>query len=634
MLLKWLNASQATSVGVALADDFVIQSAGASSGARHRANSVGVQSTQLHRLLQQVDREARPLHLNMFKRAKLVHSFKWRLIEKGMARGLADELTQAVLLRLSTSAVGQLPEPAQGLVSRRSSGNTEALRAKGDEFLARGANAEAIECYQQLLRVDPRNAVVGNNLGVAFCRVGQLDAAEAQFRKVIGIKSSYADAHCNLGNLLRTTGRTVEAEMPLRRALNLKPTHLDAQVGLGTTLFLLGRLPDARELLEKALKIAPRNLVALIALGDLAAREGRFADAEALFRRALEIEPKASGAWAGLAGLRRMTAAEGAWLRGAEASAAGSLEPVVEANIRYAIGKYYDDIGDYSRAFRNFQRANELQRTVARPYDRQARTLFVDDLIRAYTRECLSVSSEGASDSSRPVFVVGMPRSGTSLVEQIIASHPAVRGAGELEFWTLAMRKHEVEVREAPPRRTLRMKLAKSYLHVLAGHSADARHVIDKSPLNSEYLGVIHNVFPKARAIYVQRDPIDTCLSCYFQEFSPELYFSLDLADLVHFYREHQRIVGHWRRVLPPGTLFEVPYEGLIVDQEGWTRRILDFLGLEWDERCLNFYETARPVRTASYWQVRQKLYQTSAGRWRHYQKFIGPLLSLSDARS
>jgi hypothetical protein len=231
----------------------------------------------------------------------------------------------------------------------------------------------------------------------------------------------------------------------------------------------------------------------------------------------------------------------------------------------------------------------------------------------------------------KAVFVVGMMRSGTSLVEQIIASHPAVAGAGELSFWNDAVRKYNALLRQEPLPESLRRQLAEGYLQALERHSVDASRVVDKAPINSNYLGVIHSVFPNARIIYMRRDPIDTCLSCYFQPLSVSHSFTLDLSDLAHYYREHQRLMAHWRSVLPPGAILDVPYDQLVADQEGWTRKILDFVGLEWDPRCLDFHTTARPVATASYWQVRQRIYNDSVQRWRHYRKFIGPLLDLKE---
>ncbi len=293
------------------------------------------------------------------------------------------------------------------------------------------------------------------------------------------------------------------------------------------------------------------------------------------------------------------------------------------------MGKYCDDVGDYARAFRNFQRANELQKMSVQAYDRDSRTRFVDDVKRVYTREALSDADDGAVDSERPVFVVGMPRSGTSLVEQIIASHPAARGAGELGFWSEAVQRREAVLRREPPGETLRKRLAAAYLRVLAEHSADAQRVVDKTTFNCDYLGVIHAVFPRARVIYLRRDPIDSCLSCYFHQFSQGIDFAMDLSDLAHYYSEHHRLMEHWRSVLPAQSLLDVPYAALVADQEGWTRKIVSFLGLEWDERCLDFHRTERTVLTSSFWQVRQKIYKGSVGRWRHYEKFIGPLLEL-----
>jgi len=222
-------------------------------------------------------------------------------------------------------------------------------------------------------------------------------------------------------------------------------------------------------------------------------------------------------------------------------------------------------------------------------------------------------------------------RSGTSLVEQIIASHPSAHGSGELQFWADVARRHEPLLRQQLPAESLRRKLALDYLQTLNRYSKDALRIVDKSTFNSDHLGLIHSVFPSARIVYVRRDPIDTCISCYFQQFSSGHNFTMDLADLTHYYREHRRLISHWRSVLPPGALLEIPYEELTADQEGWTRRILEFVGLEWNDRCLQFHLTERPVMTASFWQVRQKLYRNAVGRWRNYRRFIGPLRELAD---
>ena len=625
-MLSWLNAREATAAGIALADDFVLQTAGAPAGARTKGADSQLQKF-MQRFLQRVDREARPLNLNIFKRAKLANSFKWRLLEKGVERQIVDELTQALVTRLSTT-VADAPAARS---ARRSSGSIQALVAKGNECMARGAYNEAKTCYEELLSLDPRNAVAHNNLGAAHWKLGRYKQAEEEFRRAIGIRAGYADAQGNLGTLLRQTGRIAESEMPLRRALKLKPTHVDAQCSLGLTLALRGRLHEASECFAKVLRVAPRSVEALAGTARIAEVQGRFEEAEAAYRRVLEVAPNNSGAWAALVQMRKMTSADGDWLAGAEKAAAAGLPPFEESDLRYAIGKYYNDVGEFGRAFRSYQRANELHKTAAEPYDRNAHTQLVDELIRVYTPESLAAANQAASDSQRPVFVVGMPRSGTSLVEQIIASHPAARGAGELDYWADAFHKHGNTLCREPPADSLAKKLAAGYLRTLEQHSPQAARVVDKTPFNADLMGIIHRVFPRARFIYLRRDPIDSCLSCYFHQLPATLNFCMDLEDLAHYYRQHHRLVAHWRQALPPGVLLDVPYEELTADQEAWTRRIVDFLGLEWDPQCLDFHRTNRAVVTASYWQVRQKIYRSSVGRWRNYQKFIGPLLSLKD---
>jgi len=633
MLFKWLDAREATAAGAALADDFYLQSASGLPRARKRAES-GPREQDLQKFLQKflhrVDHAVRPLKLNVFKRAKLANSFKWRLLEKGVERELVDDLTQALVLRL-TGGVAPAPLAPTGKTGKLGARETQALHAQAVEHLNRGAYAEALACYEELLRFDPRDAYALNGAGSALARLLRYPEAEQHLRRAIGIRESLPAAHFNLASVLQATGRYLESEQPLRRALKLKPDYLDARVSLGGTLLLTDRLSEARDSYQKVLRAAPRNPLALVGVAQIDLLEGRFADAEAQFRAALEITPDAPHAVAALARLRRMTSADSSWVKRAEALAGSGVEPLDEATLRFAIGKYYDDVADYPRAFRAFQRANELQKLSSTPYRREVHAQFVDDLMRVYTRETLAGVRDAGSGSERPVFVVGMPRSGTTLVEQILASHPAAAGAGELEFWTSIVHRREAAVRQGLPEVSTRQRLAQDYLQVLEAHSRDALRVADKAPINSDYLGLLHCVFPRARMILLRRDPIDTCLSCYFQQFSPVMNYAMDLTALAGFYREHHRLMAHWRAVLPQETLLEVPYAELVKDQEAWTRRILEFVGLPWDARCLEFHTTARAVTSASSWQVRQRIFTSSLERWRNYEKFITPLLGLRD---
>jgi tetratricopeptide (TPR) repeat protein len=262
----------------------------------------------------------------------------------------------------------------------------------------------------------------------------------------------------------------VAAEASLRRALKLKPTFTEARINLGLTLTFLGRLRDARASFAKVLKAAPRNTQALFGIGQVTALEGRFEEAETAFKRIVDIDPKMTSAWASLAGTRKMTDADGEWFKNAEKLATSNLHPLEEANLRFAMGKYFDDLGKFASAFQNFKRGNELLKTAAADYDGKERSRLIDDLIRVYSPEAIKNIGAAGSSSVKPVFVVGMPRSGTSLAEQIIASHPAASGAGELQFWA-ALVAEDPGLRDHVLSESARPKVAEQYLRTVSAHS-------------------------------------------------------------------------------------------------------------------------------------------------------------------
>jgi tetratricopeptide (TPR) repeat protein len=375
--------------------------------------------------------------------------------------------------------------------------------------------------------------------------------------------------------------------------------------------------------------VAPDSADSVAFLAELCTDRGEFAAAETLFKRALELAPELPAAWAGLARCRRMTDSDSSWLAVAQRLVAGKLPLRQEIYMRFAIGKYFDDVKHYEQAFHSYYQANELTRKYGAVFDRSQLTRQVDRILQEYGRAWLSRVGYHCASSARPIFIVGMPRSGTSLAEQILASHPAVFGAGELTFWGSAFAAYEAAGLKSRSGASMMPGIAADYLQRLMSLSAGARRVIDKMPANFLYAGLIHAAFPRARIIHMQRHPIDTCLSIYFQNFFNREPYTNDFANLAHYYGEYLRITDHWRAVLPSATLLEIPYEALIADQEGWTRRMLEFVGLPWDSKCLDFHLTNRVVITTSKWQVRQKIHSASAGRWRNYEKFVGPLLRL-----
>jgi hypothetical protein len=328
-----------------------------------------------------------------------------------------------------------------------------------------------------------------------------------------------------------------------------------------------------------------------------------------------------------------MTTADSKWLAAAERLLAAPWPARRELPLRYAIAKYFDDLRDFDRAFAHYQRANVLSAQCAPPHDRAALTRTVDLIIRSQDRTWIERKQSAGAYSERPVFIVGMLRSGTTLAEQILASHPEVFGAGELTFFgaqtaacfeNAAAAGSGLDFSEAELRR-----LAAGYLDLLERLSSGAARVIDKFPTNFFLLGLIRAALPRARIIHMQRDPRDTCLSIYFQQFEAANAYANDLDDLAHYHGEYQRLMRHWSNTLPTDALLHVPYERLAADPEAWSRRMVDFVGLPWDARCLDFHRTERTVVTASRWQVRQVMSTSSVGRWRNYEQHLGPLAGL-----
>ncbi len=586
----------------------------------------------LEQLYTRADREVRPLELNFYQKAKFANSFKWRLIENGIESGVADGVTQSLLVHLS-KAPGDAPTDcgwaATPNTGSKDPGKTGALLTRAEKALAEGDYAHAVDLFDEYVSLVPGQANALNALGVALYNLGRYQEAEQRYREAIDINPEYANALVNLAALLQANPEV--AEPLLRRVLKINPKYPGARAMLGVILLSSGREHEATVALRKAVKVSPQDPVALLGLAQVARVEGRFDEAQSLLKRTLEISPKMPTAWAALNTTRKMTADDSDWFATAEEIAGSGIPLWDESQLRFAIGKYCDDIKDYEHAFANYRRGNELLKSVADKYDPKAHGSLADDMIRVLTRETFASITEGGSASVKPVFVLGMPRSGTSLTEQIIASHPAARGAGEPDFWLKAAGVHQDAIREGVLGLPVRRKLAEDYLRLIECRFPDVQRIVDKTPANSDLLGVIHTVFPNARIIHMRRDPIDTCLSCYFQNFSTAMTYTMDLADLADYYRSHQRLMNHWYCSLPPGTILEVPYEELVADQEAWTRKILEFIGLEWDKRCLAFHETRRSVVTASAWQVRQKIYRQSVERWRNYERFIGPLKGLRE---
>jgi tetratricopeptide (TPR) repeat protein len=628
-MLSWFDANDATGVGVALAEDVASSFTVKMRQLDHSGSPQD--SKDLRRFLTKVKHDAGSLRLNLYKKAKLASSFKTKLLDNGVDSALAEHLTQLVLTQLAGEQLAAAsPEPATPVRHKRPDfRKAQELLSEACEFSRGGQHRKAADAFQELVQLSPGNAEGLAGLGAAQWHLGAYAEAEKHFRRAIDVQPGHLDALCNLGIVLHARGEYLEAEKILRRAIKSKPAFLRAQCALASVLIMQARVGEAESLLAKVLRSAPRDADALVCMARVMRLNGRFDEERTLLMRALESNRRLPSAWAGLVGIRRMTPADSDWLRGAEEVLTGVLEPREESELRFAVGKYWDDVGQYDKAFKSYQRANLLARKLAPKYDLHARETEVRDLIRGYSPQNVrNVSAAFAAAS--PVFVVGMMRSGTTLVEQILATHPRAAGAGELAFWAEAYSRNEAAIRSGQLSEAVRRQLGERYLQLLRSYGADSKVVIDKTNINADYLGLIHTVFPAARFICVERNPIDTCLSCYFQSLSPTHSYAFDLAELAHYYRLHRQLMRHWKSVLPSGVMLQVSYEQLVSHKEKWIRKILDFAGLDWQPQCLNFNQTVRPVVTASAWQVRQSMYSSSVGRWRYYEKHVGPLSSLT----
>lgn len=506
---------------------------------------------------------------------------------------------------------------------------TEAHNNLGNALKDLGQMDDALASYGRALELDPSFADAHCNLGNALRDVGRLREALVSYRRALELEPALAEAHNNLGNVHLDLLQLSEAEQSYRRALALRPDYVHAHTSLARVLRQLGRAVAAEASCRAALHVAPGCAESIAFLAELHADRGEFAEAEALFKRALEIDPDLPAACAGLVRCRRMVGSDSTWLAAAQRLVARKLPLRQEIYMRFAIGKYLDDVKSYEQAFESYHLANELTKKFGATFNRSEFTRQVDRIVQAHGREWLSRVRCHGAQSERAVLIVGMPRSGTSLAEQILASHPAAFGAGELPFWHDAASVFDSSAGAAQEASKIG-GFAQAYLRHLGEFSPDARSVVDKMPTNFRFLGLIHAALPNARIIHMERDPIDTCLSIYFQNFAIAHAYASDLEDLAHYYSEYLRLMRHWRAALPAGTILDVSYEGLVSDPEASIRKILEFVGLPWDGRCLDFHATNRTVITPSKWQVRQKISSTSVGRWRNYERFVDPLRRLA----
>lgn len=505
----------------------------------------------------------------------------------------------------------------------------------------RGNFTAVADIYALILKQAPASAEVLNNQGVVLQQLQRLDEALASYDRAIAFKPGYANAHYNRGTLLKKMRRHEDALASYTQAVAWQPSHVEALNNRGVLLQEMRRLDEALACYDQVIARQPDHAQAYNNRGILLVSKGDMAGAEKMFRQAATLKPDFPDPWFNLANIRHYQDPDHADVQHIRNLLdRPSLAPEDREHLCFTLGIIHDDCDLPDQAFEYFHQANQL-RNAQVAYDPGLVERATDAAIEVFHPDFLQAPVPFASDNPAPLFIVGMPRSGTTLLASILSNHPAVANAGELAILAeLAAQLPAWSKGCEPYPAVVKHLSAAAGRQLITGYEQRLRrdvaavvpYVIDKNPLNFRYLGLIHRLFPRARIFHCTRHPLATCLSNYFQRFPLHMDYSFDLRNIGHFYREYDRLMQHWRR-LPALQMLEVSYEDMILDTERTARRALDFIRLEWNPRCLAPHTNPGMVETASQWQVRQPIYRQSLEKWRHYEKYLAPLTAMLPAR-
>jgi tetratricopeptide (TPR) repeat protein len=554
-----------------------------------------------------------------------------RACRQALAARPDDPQTLRLLAQL-TRQTGKAPESVRHFQRlRQMRPNDRQLQGElGASLVAAGQAAAALGPLNDAVQAMPAVAKWHAWLGRCLTDLGRPGSAIPVLRTALALDPDDEAAHFHLADALRLAGHLRQAEASARAHHALRPDHPAGAALLADILLLQGRYEEATVLYQSVLDRQPAFLPARAGLSRCLRDLGRYEEALGVIRPLLDAEPDAEAVLA-------ITSVYSALKRHAESR--DLLDKQLEnqaapaqtrSALYFRLGATLDALRDHDGAFHAYARANEL---AVRRFDRESRAAFYDGVRRLFTPEFLRDAPRAAVDGARCAFIVGMPRSGTTLLEQALDAHPAIFGAGELdeapESARALARQAGIPTLECLAGLTQDQldQAGRAYLRRIASLAPDDRTtVIDKLPHNFAWLGYIWRILPGAKIIHITRNPLDTCVSCFATDLSMRHGYSNSLADTGWEYGQYQRLMRHWRdRCGLP--MVEVRYEDLIADLEGQTRRVLEFLGLPWDDRCLRFHESTRAVATASVEQVRQPLYNASVGRWRHYAAHLAPLI-------
>lgn len=504
--------------------------------------------------------------------------------------------------------------------------------------LSGGEAGKAVESYQRALVLKPGYAEAHYNLATVLRDQAMIVQAEAHFREAIRLLPGMVKAHHALGQMLLSVGYHDQAVAVYQDAIRLHPGEQELHFHLAMVLMAMGQNQEALKSFQRVLELSPGNTKACASMSHALEREGDFEEGYELLRPLLESDEPDVDVVLAYAALAKHLAHQSQAMELLEGVLKRRISVEQSKSVHFALGKLHDEAREYEQAFAHWRSANDLAKM---KYDPKKNAQLFADLKTVFSEENISRRPHATNPSALPVFIVGMPRSGTSLVEQILASHPEVYGAGEL---------HDIGnlINVLPASVGSRLPyphsldditgaqldvIAERHLAKLAGLSPQSSRVTDKMPHNFRHLGMIAMLFPGARVIHCLRDPVDTCLSIYSLPFSTNHLYASDLAQLGAYYRQYQDLMAYWKEVLRIPIL-EVQYEEIVANQETMSRKMIEFCGLEWDERCLSFHESKRVVTTPSYDQVRQPIYKKSVARWKNYENHLTPLIAALGSNS
>jgi tetratricopeptide (TPR) repeat protein len=508
----------------------------------------------------------------------------------------------------------------------------------GDARLQAGEYKKCVDNFEAALRLRPDIHEAYNNLGVALQHLGDLERSVTCFRRATELNPANAEIFNNLGNALAKVGNHSDAVKAYEHGMRLDPHKAEIAYNMGTSLHKQGEIDQAVAYYRQALRQKPNYPDASNNLATALKESGALNEAIAQYRETIRLLPFHALAHYNLSEM----VATGHYSfppdeieKIKDFLATSHCPPIARSLFCFTLATVHHKQGAYDQAFAYYQEANDLRKQILveskLSFDGAKHRATIDLVMAAYDRNYFRKVKSWGLDTEQPIFIIGMPRSGSTLVEQILASHPRVFGAGELGDIPRFISRLEDENNTLPysspvltDERSVR-ELATDYHARIAELGKGSDRVTIKTLENFLHLGVIATLFPKARIIHCRRDPLDVCLSCYFQNFN-DLNFSWDLEDIAAYYVSYARLMDHWLKVLPL-RIHDVHYEELVNDQDALTRALLKFCGVEWNDRCLSFFDTRRVVRTASSVQVRKPVSKGSIGRWKKYQSHLGPLI-------